>query len=429
MTTAMAIKRESFMNGLRFIEVAQMNLEFFVKNQKITRKGLTPLVGDTAGFYTFTIDFDQAWDGLVKVVVFRNGADTAQMVYTGQSPLPAQVSGRGDLYVACHGYRQKGDAAAVLRTIRMTRPVRLLGSAPLAGDETGVFTPTVFDQVMAVVGTAQAAAERATALTKNLQQQWENGQFNGITPEIQIGTVTSGPEAQVTDVGDAPHVKLNFVLPKGDPGDIGPQGPRGETGPQGPVGTSLVVLDRYETLEALKAAHAAGGVGDAYAVGTEADNVIYLWGADTMDWVKLGSLQGPAGPQGATGATGPEGPQGEKGDTGAAGPAGADGKTPVKGTDYFTEADKQEIAQAAADLVEVPDGFSGSYNDLTDVPPAFTPAAHNQAASTITAGTFAGQVVANSNGQAAASYVVRNSKLASAEESPTVNGEICWKYE
>ena len=43
--------------------------------------------------------------------------------------------------------------------------------------------------------------------------------------------------------------------------------------------------------------------------------------------------------------------KGEKGDSGA---DGADGYTPVKGTDYFTEADKQEIAEVASALVEVP---------------------------------------------------------------------------
>ena len=78
---------------------------------------------------------------------------------------------------------------------------------------------------------------------------------------------------------------------------------------------------------------------------------------------------------------------------------------------------------------KAPSGGASSWNDLTDVPSTFPPTAHTQAASTITAGTFAGQVAANSSGQDAASYVVRNSKLASAEESPTVNGEICWKYE
>jgi hypothetical protein len=37
-------------------------------------------------------------------------------------------------------------------------------------------------------------------------------------------------------------------------------------------------------------------------------------------------------------------------------PPGADGKTPVKGVDYFTEEDKQEIAEQAAGMVEVPGG-------------------------------------------------------------------------
>ena len=54
---------------------------------------------------------------------------------------------------------------------------------------------------------------------------------------------------------------------------------------------------------------------------------------------------------------------------------------------------------------------------------------HNQAASTITAGTFAGQVVANSSGQTPGTSLLRNSKLVSAETNPTVNGEICWTYE
>lgn len=54
---------------------------------------------------------------------------------------------------------------------------------------------------------------------------------------------------------------------------------------------------------------------------------------------------------------------------------------------------------------------------------------HNQAASTITAGTFAGKVVANSSGQTYSDYCLRNTRLASAETNPTVNGQICWTYE
>lgn len=53
---------------------------------------------------------------------------------------------------------------------------------------------------------------------------------------------------------------------------------------------------------------------------------------------------------------------------------------------------------------------------------------HTHAASAISAGTFAGQVVANAFGQTPGTMLLRNSKLVSAEETPTVNGEICWVY-
>lgn len=53
--------------------------------------------------------------------------------------------------------------------------------------------------------------------------------------------------------------------------------------------------------------------------------------------------QGEQGPAGADGAEGPQGPQGEP---------GTPGKTPVKGVDYWTEADKQEIIEAV--IAELP---------------------------------------------------------------------------
>lgn len=55
------------------------------------------------------------------------------------------------------------------------------------------------------------------------------------------------------------------------------------------------------------------------------------------------NIQGPAGPAGATGPAGKDGAQGIQGIQGAQGEKGADGKTPVKGIDYWTEADKSEI--------------------------------------------------------------------------------------
>lgn len=59
----------------------------------------------------------------------------------------------------------------------------------------------------------------------------------------------------------------------------------------------------------------------------------------------------------------------------------------------------------------------------------YAPASHSQAASTITAGTFSGQVIADSATQTYSTSLLRNSKLVSTDTNPTVNGEIYWTYE
>ena len=60
------------------------------------------------------------------------------------------------------------------------------------------------------------------------------------------------------------------------------------------------------------------------------------------------------------------GPQGPKGDTGATGPQGPKGDAPVKGVDYFTEADKTEMVEAA--LAELPISVSDDgYTDISGI--------------------------------------------------------------
>ena len=58
------------------------------------------------------------------------------------------------------------------------------------------------------------------------------------------------------------------------------------------------VLDLYATYDAMIAAHPTGEAGQAYAVGTEDDNVVYIWGVDVLAWVCVGSLKGETGPRG-----------------------------------------------------------------------------------------------------------------------------------
>lgn len=67
---------------------------------------------------------------------------------------------------------------------------------------------------------------------------------------------------------------------------------------------------------------------------------------ESGNWNSIAAIKGDKGDkgdqgiQGIQGETGAPGPKGDKGDT------GADGHTPVKGTDYFTESDKQELVTA-----------------------------------------------------------------------------------
>lgn len=72
--------------------------------------------------------------------------------------------------------------------------------------------------------------------------------------------------------------------------------------------------------------------------------------------------QGPQGIQGIQGETGEKGEQGiqgekgDKGDKGDTGSKGADGYTPIKGTDYYTEADKQEMVSLVLNALPSAEG-------------------------------------------------------------------------
>lgn len=152
----------------------------------------------------------------------------------------------------------------------------------------------------------------------------------------------------------------------GAKGDTGATGPQGETGPAGPAGPQ-------------GPAGAPGKDGADGKPGTAGADGVTPHIGDNGNWY-LGSTDtgkpsrgatgakgdagatgpaGPAGPAGAPGkdgANGETGPQGPKGDPGT---PGAAGHTPVKGTDYWTAADKQEIVNDV--LAAFPDGTEVAY--------------------------------------------------------------------
>lgn len=66
--------------------------------------------------------------------------------------------------------------------------------------------------------------------------------------------------------------------------------------------------------------------------------------------------KGDTGEQGIQGIQGLKGDKGDKGDTGERGIQGENGYTPVKGVDYFTTQDKQEIINAVYNMLPIYNG-------------------------------------------------------------------------
>lgn len=140
-----------------------------------------------------------------------------------------------------------------------------------------------------------------------------------------------GPQGVQGETGPVgPRGETGPEGPKGETGPEGPQGKqgeRGEVGPQGPQGpkgdqgTGVTILGSFGTVEELENAHPTGALGDGYLV----NGHLYVWSESKQGWEDVGNIQGP------------------KGDTGADGAQGPAGYTPVRGTDYWTDADKAEI--------------------------------------------------------------------------------------
>ena len=231
---------------------------------------------------------------------------------------------------------------------------------------------------------------------------------------------------------------------KGEKGDKGDTGAQGEPGKDGRPG----------------AAGAPGTDGITPTIG--ANGNWFLGSTDTGKPSRgVKGEQGAQGPQGepgvkgetgAAGAPGPEGPQGPKGEQGpqgepgATGPQGPAGHTPVKGTDYFTAADKSEIAQAAAELVSVPSassttpkapgtasaGTSAAYARGDHVHPKQEVTKSDVGLGNVDNVSINSRLNRTTNVNASDSnyttYMARGEALFSTETTPTVNGCIAWQY-
>lgn len=140
---------------------------------------------------------------------------------------------------------------------------------------------------------------------------------------------------------------------KGEKGAKGDKGDKGDTGAQGAQGIQGEKGEKGDT-GATGAAGKDGADGKDGAPGADGTSATHSWNGTVLNITSASGTssadlkgekgdKGDKGDTGAQGVQGTQGPKGDKGDKGDTGPAGANGYTPVKGTDYFTEADKTEL--------------------------------------------------------------------------------------
>ena len=162
---------------------------------------------------------------------------------------------------------------------------------------------------------------------------------DGVSPQVSVSQISNGHKVAITDAnGTKSFNVLNGE--KGEQGIQGIQGNKGDKGEQGEKGSDGV-SPRITVTETNK----------GYQIEiVDAHSQSYLelnHGADGARGAdgKQGDKgdKGDKGDQGERGLQGEQGIQGVQGIQGQQGEKGNDGYTPVRGTDYWTEADKAEI--------------------------------------------------------------------------------------
>lgn len=172
----------------------------------------------------------------------------------------------------------------------------------------------------------------------------------GVSPIVSVFDITGGHRISITDVSGTKTVDVM----DGEKGDTGTSG-RGivdivRTAGTGAAGTSDTYTITYtdNTTSTFTVYNGANGTGGSGSSSTGENGATFTPSVDAngnLSWSNDKGLANPAtvnikGPQGETGAS------------------GADGHTPEKGVDYFTESDKTELVNAVLAALPVAEGVS-----------------------------------------------------------------------
>lgn len=211
--------------------------------------------------------FDENWDGLQKVAVFRGAEELDVAMLTDEVTIPWECMAEAGhkLQAGVCGKLPSGEV--VIPTVWATVG-KVQDSAEPADSEGQEPTPDLVSQI-------QQNSANALLLAQRVMQMAENGDFDG-TDGAPGATGPQGPQGIQGPKGD-PFTYADFTQEQ-LAALTGPQGPQGPAGPQGETG-------------------ATGAAGPQGPTGPQ-------------------GATGPQGETGATGATGPQGPAGQNGEDG-----------------------------------------------------------------------------------------------------------------
>lgn len=244
-----------------------------VRQRKIYVKKPTTVIQNGVGVDELVLDMDMEWSDMTSIVcVFTlkytettseetstDGGETTTTTTTVTNEITKEMlhtfgenilvpweclTKTGLLSVSCTGYV---GSTKVMTTMLPDSFWNVVQNGPVTGDTPMEPTPTLYQQVLTAAGAANTAAEAANQARAALLADKENGVFDGVSPTVEVGSVTTGAagsDAKVTNSGTAQAVKLDFVIPRGPsgptgaPGKDGTPGQKGDPGQKGADGTS-----------------------------------------------------------------------------------------------------------------------------------------------------------------------------------------------
>lgn len=284
-------------------------------------------------------NFSGDWDGMTITVVFHplRGAPVKIPYLPGTViDIPEEIMlHNGELSYVVSGVLLSG-GELVEKSISLTGKIRVAFTLGDAAGNTRKITADTYDLFL---------AEAKNYVDGVITEGIASGDFKGDKGDRG----DPGPRGEKGERGEpgAPDVEVEAVEGGALVRAISPSGTteamlyNGTDGQDGADGQSFVIKGYYNTFAELNAAHPEPAVGDVYGVGTESPYDVYIWDGVNLLWVNNGSVSGV------------------KGDPGEPGEDGEDGYTPVRGTDYWTDADKAEIVQDVLDAL--PEWMGGNY--------------------------------------------------------------------